>query len=194
MEETSVGKITRKFTVKTLLWFILIDIIIGCIVLVAKAAGFENLADDEVGDALNGLVTGLIVVNILAAICSPLLALRGTKKKCKITSENKKPVFRNIAIVLVVFAIIMGILHGIIKNQIFEMALEDSDISLDDIKEARKDLDEYIKEENLSKADQEILEQFDGLMGLSNVYVFDCITFLVMIPVAYFLVVKKEEA
>ena len=74
------------------------------------------------------------------------------------------------------------------------MALEDSDISLDDVKEARKDLDEYIKEENLSKADQEILEQFDGLMGLSNVYVFDCITFLVMIPVAYFLVVKKEEA
>ena len=62
MEETSVGKITRKFTVKTLLWFILIDIIIGCIVLVVKASGFENLADDEVGDALNGLVTGLIVV------------------------------------------------------------------------------------------------------------------------------------
>ncbi len=194
MEETSVGKITRKFTVKTLLWFILIDIIIGCIVLVVKASGFENLADDEIGDALNGLVTGLIVVNILAAICSPLLALRGTKKKCKITSDNQKPVFRNIAIVLVIFAIIMGILHGIIKNQIFEMALEDSDISLDDVKEARKNLDEYIKEENLSKADQEMLEQFDGLMGLSNVYVFDCIAFLVMIPVTYFLVIKKEEA
>lgn len=194
MEEASVGKITRKFTVKTLLWFILIDIIIGFIFLIAKVSGFENVADDEAIDALNGLVTGLIVVNILAAICSPLLALRGTKKKCKITNENKKPVFRNIAIVLVVFAIIMGILHGIIKNQIFEMALEGSDISLDDIKEARKDLDEYIKEENLSKADQEILEQFDGLMGGSNVYVFDCITFLVMIPVAYLLVVKKEEA
>ena len=187
MEEASVGKITRKFTVKTLLWFVLIDIVIGFIFLIAKVSGFENIADDEAVDALNGLVTGLIVVNILAAICSPLLALRGTKKKCKITSENKKPVFRNIAIVLVVFAIIMGILHGIIKNQIFEMALEDSDISLED-------LDEYIKEENLSEADQEILEQFDGLMGLSNVYVFDCITFLVMIPVAYFLVVKKEEA
>mgnify|MGYP006991754852 FL=1 len=194
MEEASVGKITRKFTLKTLLWFVIIDIVIGFIFLIAKVSGFENIADDEAVDALNGLVTGLIVVNILAAICSPLLALRGTKKKCKITSENKKPVFRNIAIVLVVFAIIMGILHGIIKNQIFEMALEGSDISLDDIKEARKDLDEYIKEENLSKADQEILEQFDGLMGLSNVYVFDCITFLVMIPVAYFLVVKKEEA
>ena len=145
MEEASVGKITRKFTVKTLLWFVLIDIVIGFIFLIAKVSGFENIADDEAVDALNGLVTGLIVVNILAAICSPLLALRGTKKKCKITSENKKPVFRNIAIVLVVFAIIMGILHGIIKNQIFEMALEDSDISLDDVKEARKDLDEYIK-------------------------------------------------
>lgn len=194
MEEASVGKITRKFTLKTLLWFVIIDIVIGFIFLIAKSSGLEGIEDDEMGNAINGIVTGLIVVNILAAICSPLLALRGTKKKCKITSENKKPVFRNIAIVLVVFAIIMGILHGIIKNQIFEMALEGSDISLDDIKEARKDLDEYIKEENLSKADQEILEQFDGLMGLSNVYVFDCITFLVMIPVAYFLVVKKEEA
>lgn len=36
MEEASVGKITRKFTVKTLLWFVLIDIVIGFIFLIAK--------------------------------------------------------------------------------------------------------------------------------------------------------------
>lgn len=194
MEEASVGKITRKFTLKTLLWFILIDIVIGFIVLMVKASGLADVEPDEMGDALNSLITGLVVVNIIAAICSPLLALRGTKKKCKITSENKKTVFRNISIVLIVFALIMGILHGIIKNQIFEIALEDTDITMDDLKEARKDLDEFIKEENLSKDDQTILKQFDDFMGLTNVYVFDCIAFLVMIPVSYYLVVKKEEA
>ncbi len=194
MEEASVGKITRKFTLKTLLWFVLIDIVIGFIFLIVKSSGLEGIEDDEMGNAINGLITGLIVINIISAICSPLLALRGTKKKCKITSDDKKTVFRNISIVLVVFALIMGILHGIIKNQIFEMTLDSLDLTMDDLKEARKDIDKYIEEENLSKDDKEILEQFDGFIGLSNVYVFDCITFLVMIPVAYFLVVKKEEA
>ncbi len=194
MEEASVGKITRKFTLKTLLWFVLIDIVIGFIFLIVKSSGLEGIEDDEMGNAINGLITGLIVINIISAICSPLLALRGTKKKCKITSDNKKTVFRNISIVLVVFALIMGILHGIIKNQIFEMTLDSLDMTMDDLKEAREDYDKYIEEENLSKDDKEILEQFDSFMGLSNVYVFDCITFLVMIPVAYFLVVKKEEA
>ena len=194
MEEASVGKITRKFTLKTLLWFVLIDIVIGFIFLIVKSSGLEGIEDDEMGNAINGLITGLIVINIISAICSPLLALRGTKKKCKITSDNKKTVFRNISIVLVVFALIMGILHGIIKNQIFEMTLDSLDMTMDDLKEAREDYDKYIEEENLSKDDKEILEQFDEFMGLSNVYVFDCITFLVMIPVAYFLVVKKEEA
>ncbi len=194
MEEVNVGKITRKFTLKTLLWFVLIDIVIGFIFLIVKSSGLEGIEDDEMGNAINGLITGLIVINIISAICSPLLALRGTKKKCKITSDNKKTVFRNISIVLVVFALIMGILHGIIKNQILEMTLDSLDMTMDDLKEAREDYDKYIEEENLSKDDKEILEQFDEFMGLSNVYVFDCITFLVMIPVAYFLVVKKEEA
>lgn len=194
MEEASVGKITRKFTVKTLLWFVLIDIIIGFIFLIAKSSGLEGIEDDEMGNAINGIITGLIVINIISAICSPLLALRGTKKKCKITSENKKTVFRNISIVLVVFALIMGILHGIIKNQIFEMTLDSLDLTMDDLKEAREDYDKYIEEENLSKEEEKSIKQFDSFMGLSNVYVFDCITFLVMIPVAYFLVVKKEEA
>lgn len=194
MEEASVGKITRKFTVKTLLWFVLIDIVIGFIFLIAKSSGLEGIEDDEMGNAINGIITGLIVINIISAICSPLLALRGTKKKCKITSENKKTVFRNISIVLVVFALIMGILHGIIKNQIFEMTLDSLDLTMDDLKEAREDYDKYIEEENLSKEEEKSIKQFDSFMGLSNVYVFDCITFLVMIPVAYFLVVKKEEA
>lgn len=194
MEEASVGKITRKFTVKTLLWFVLIDIVIGFIFLIAKSSGLEGIEDDEMGNAINGIITGLIVINIISAICSPLLALRGTKKKCKITSENKKTVFRNISIVLVVFALIMGILHGIIKNQIFEMTLDSLDLTKDDLKEAREDYDKYIEEENLSKDEEKIIKQFDSFMGLSNVYVFDCIAFLVMIPVAYFLVVKKEEA
>lgn len=194
MEEASVGKITRKFTVKTLLWFVLIDIVIGFIFLIAKSSGLERIEDDEMGNAINGIITGLIVINIISAICSPLLALRGTKKKCKITSENKKTAFRNISIVLVVFALIMGILHGIIKNQIFEMTLDSLDLTMDDLKEAREDYDKYIEEENLSKEEEKIIKQFDSFMGLSNVYVFDCITFLVMIPVAYFLVVKKEEA
>lgn len=194
MEEASVGKITRKFTVKTLLWFVLIDIVIGFIFLIAKSSGLEGIEDDEMGNAINGIITGLIVINIISAICSPLLALRGTKKKCKITSENKKTVFRNISIVLVVFALIMGILHGIIKNQIFEMTLDSLDLTMDELKEAREDYDKYIEEENLSKEEEKSIKQFDSFMGLSNVYVFDCIIFLVMIPVAYLLVVKKEEA
>ena len=56
MEEASVGKITRKFTVTTLLWFVLIDIVIGFIFLIAKSSGLEGIEDDEMGNAINGII------------------------------------------------------------------------------------------------------------------------------------------
>lgn len=196
MEEKSIGKITFKFIYKLILWLILLDVIIGIGFLMFQASGFEKLTDDvnDLGKALNGMVTGLVIINVLATVLSTLLATKKIKKKYKITEENKKAIFRNITIVLIIFAVLVGLVHSTIKNFIFDIASEGSDMTMEEVKEAAEDIEKYIEEtEDLTDEDFEIIQIFTDFMGLADVYVYDCLAFIVMIPVEYFLIVKKKE-
>ena len=114
------------------------------------------------------------------------MATRGVKKKCAITEENKKGFFISVAVVLVIMAVLMGAIHGAIKNYIVDTSLEDSDMTMEELKEARKDIQEYLDE-------REMVEFLDDFLKLANIYVFDCLVFIVMIPVEYMLISKKKE-
>ena len=93
MEEASIGKIVKRFVVKLILWFLLIDIIIGGVILFVNVAGWAEIDENdigEMGDAISSFMNIIIVVNIVAIVGSTLLATRSAKKKYKITEENKK--------------------------------------------------------------------------------------------------------
>ena len=177
MEEKSLAKMTIKFITKIVLWFIVIDLIIGFAVLMMFATQTEEIGNDyvELSRAIKGLVTKLIIVNIAAGIIPALLATRGVKKKCAITEENKKGFFISVAVVLVIMAVLMGAIHGAIKNYIVDTSLEDSD------------------DKSISKDEREMVEFLDDFLKLANIYVFDCLVFIVMIPVEYMLISKKKE-
>lgn len=83
MEETKPGKFIKRFTIKLILWFLLIDIVIGGIILVANVSGWGEIGDTDyeaAGDAIKSFLNSIIVVNIVAIVASPLLALRSAKK------------------------------------------------------------------------------------------------------------------
>jgi len=190
MEEKSLAKMTIKFITKIVLWFIVIDLIIGFAVLMMFATQTEEIGNDyvELSRAIKGLVTKLIIVNIAAGIIPALL-----KKKCAITEENKKGFFISVAVVLVIMAVLMGAIHGAIKNYIVDTSLEDSDMTMEELKEARKDIQEYLDDKSISKDEREMVEFLDDFLKLANIYVFDCLVFIVMIPVEYMLISKKKE-
>ena len=159
MEEKSLAKMTIKFITKIVLWFIVIDLIIGFAVLMMFATQTEEIGNDyvELSRAIKGLVTKLIIVNIAAGIIPALLATRGVKKKCAITEENKKGFFISVAVVLVIMAVLMGAIHGAIKNYIVDTSLEDSDMTMEELKEARKDIQEYLDDKSISKDEREMV-------------------------------------
>ncbi len=197
MEEESVGKIVRRFVIKLILWFLLIDVVIGGVVLFANVSGWADIDEndfDEMGNAINSFMNSIIIVNIVAIVGSTLLATRSTKKKYKITEENKKSVFKGMAITLVIIAVIMGAIHIGIKNMITSLILEDMDgLEWSDVKEALKDIEKYVEDENLTKAEEEAIEMVDGFYGKLNIYSMDWLIFAVMIGAEYFLIVKKEQ-
>lgn len=195
MEEKSLAKMTTKFIVKLVLWFVVIDLILGFAVLMMFATQTEEIGNDyvELSRAVKGLVIKLIVVNIAAGVIPALLATRGVKKKCAITEENKKGFFISVAVVLVIMAVLMGTIHGAIKNYIVDTSLEDSDMTMEELKEARKDIKEYLDDKSISKDDREMVGFLDDFLNLANIYVFDCLVFIVMIPVEYMLISKKKE-
>ena len=159
---------TIKFITKIVLWFIVIDLIIGFAVLMMFATQTEEIGNDyvELSRAIKGLVTKLIIVNIAAGI---------------------------IPAVLVIMAVLMGAIHGAIKNYIVDTSLEDSDMTMEELKEARKDIQEYLDDKSISKDEREMVEFLDDFLKLANIYVFDCLVFIVMIPVEYMLISKKKE-
>jgi len=197
MEEESVGKIVRRFVIKLILWFLLIDVVIGGVVLFANVSGWADIDEndfDEMGNAINSFMNSIIIVNIVAIAGSTLLATRSTKKKYKITEENKKSVFKGIAITLVIMAVIMGAIHIGIKNMITSLILEDMDgLEWSDVKEALKDIEKYVEDENLTKTEEEAIEMVDSFYGKINIYSMDWLIFAVMIGVEYFFIVKKEQ-
>ena len=90
-------------------------------------------------------------------------------------------------------AVLMGAIHGAIKNYIVDTSLEDSDMTMEELKEARKDIQEYLDDKSISKDEREMVEFLDDFLKLANIYVFDCLVFIVMIPVEYMLISKKKE-
>ena len=196
MEEKSLAKMTTKFIVKLVLWFVVIDLILGFAVLMMFATQTEEIGNDyvELSRAVKGLVIKLIVVNIAAGVIPALLATRGVKKKCAITEENKKGFFISVAVVLVIMAVLMGTIHGAIKNYIVDTSLEDSNMTMEELKEARKHIEEFLDDKSASEEDKEIVKFLDDFLNLANIYVFDCLVFVVMIPIEYILISKKREA
>lgn len=195
MEEKSLAKMTIKFIIKLILWFVVIDLILGFAVLMMFATKTEEIGNDyiELSREIKGLVTKLIIVNIAAGIIPALLATRGIKKKCVINDENKKGFFISVAVVLIIMSVLMGAIHGAIKNYIADTSLEDSNMTMEELKEARKDIQEYLDDKSISKEDREMVEFLDDFLNLANIYVFDCLVFIVMIPVEYMLISKKKE-
>lgn len=195
MEEKSLAKMTIKFIIKLILWFVVIDLILGFAVLMMFATKTEEIGNDyiELSREIKGLVTKLIIVNIAAGIIPALLATRGVKKKCVINDENKKGFFISVAVVLIIMSVLMGAIHGAIKNYIADTSLEDSNMTMEELKEARKDIQEYLDDKSISKEDREMVEFLDDFLNLANIYVFDCLVFIVMIPVEYMLISKKKE-
>lgn len=199
MEENNAGKFVKRFTIKLILWFLLIDIIIGGIVLVANVSGWENIDDDayqEMGNAIKTFLNSIIAVNIVAIVASPLLALRSAKKKYKVTEENKKSIFKGIVIATVILAVIMAAAHMAIKNVIIEAITEDSDLEWSDVKEAVKDSEEFLKENDLGMAQDDLealVDMVKVFYGRVNIYGMIWIVFVAMIGVEYVLVVKKEQ-
>lgn len=196
MEEASVGKIVKRFVIKLILWFLLIDIVIGGIILFSNVSGWAEIDENdigEMGDAISSFMNIIIVVNIAAIVGSTLLATRSTKKKYKITEENKKSVFKGFTIAMVVLAIIMGVIHLGVKNVVVTAIMEDTDMEWSDVKEALKDIEKYVEDESLTKTEEEMVEMVDSFYGKLNIYGVDWLVFAVMIGVEYVLIVRKEQ-
>ena len=192
MEEVSVGKITRKFIFKVLIWFLVIDLIAGFIAIMVFGSKADSISNDVVDmvTAVNGFIKGLIAINVIACVVSTLLATRKIKKKFVINGENKKQVFRNIAIVLTVMAVLLIGVHAGIKGTIFEKGLESSNLTEKEIKEGLDEGEEFLEDLDIDTDDIKLLKQF---LTLSDIYVLDGLVFVVLIGCEYFLIIKKTE-
>lgn len=190
MKEASLGKITRKFFFKVLIWFLVINIIVGIAVIAASADKLDSTRDLDTVIAVNGLIKSLVIVNIVACVLAPLLATRKIKKKFIINEENKKKVFRNAAIVLCILAALLIGTHAAIKAAIFKEALKSEKVTEKEVKEGLKDLEEFADEYGFNDEEAEELSRF---MKLADVYVWDGLAFIVMIGCEYFLIVMREQ-
>ncbi len=188
--DNSTSKFTRRFVIKFIIWFLLFTIISTIGVVMVFAGSLENIDDEvsEIAGALNGLIIGLVVADLVVAFLATKLSIKGALKKVEVTAENKGALIKNAAIVLGIFAILVCSLHMGIKDGIIEMASEDSDI---DIEELAEDLDEYVEEHDLSDEEEEEVEAFLDFMKMTNLYVFDSLFLVLMIPVAKKTIDKK---
>ena len=173
MEQESVGKITKKFVVKLVLFFLLIDIVVGFIAIMIFSGKVSSVSESDIVEqykVLNSFLRALILVNILAAVIPTLLATKTIKSKYVINQDNNKEVFRNIAIVLVIMAIIFVGIHKGIKGAIFDAALEDSKWTEEKIKDGLDDVEKLAKEMGIDTDEIKPIRKF---FSLTNVYVWD---------------------
>lgn len=193
MKEANVGKITTKFVVKLVIWFLLLYIVTGVIALTSFATGIEGADNDEMvlAEALNGFMVKLIIANIVTIILSVLLATRKIKKKFIINNENSKNIAKNIMIVLIVMTLVVAGIHMAVKTYVMDYAAEEADI--DDVDEMVKDTEAYAEKMGLDMSEIEFWEEFKSFLTKTNVFAFDSVAFLVMIPVTRSMIVKKEE-
>lgn len=192
MKEASVGKITRKFVVKLVIWFVLLYIVLGVAVISSFASEVENINDEVlIGESLNGFMIKFIVGNVVAIILSVLLATRKIKKKFVINSDNNKQIVKNIMITLIVMTILVIGIHAAIKAAVIDFAAEAADI--DDVDEFIDDTEAYAEKIGLDTSEIKIWEQFTSFIDKTKIFMFDSIAFLVMIPVTKSMIVKNEN-
>lgn len=192
MGKQGTGKITRKFVIKLILWFLLFDIILGGIIFVTSLSGFEGQSDDiETIRMFNSLLIKLVLINIASVIVSTLLATRSIKKKCEITDENKKSIFRNISIVLVIMFVLTTMSHNFIVNNVMDGDEHNIETMKQDLKEVNYYMEEY--DETLPSYYEEGLQQVENFLTLINVYSYDFIVFVIMIPIEYLLIVNNKK-
>ena len=194
MKEASTGKITSSYIIRFILWFILFQIIALIIAFAASASAAESISStssvSEMSDFLKGFVQTLAIADIVAIIISVLLATRGIKKKFSITNENRKKILINITIFLIIMTVLSVLSHNAIVSLVYDEATKDSDINIEELKE---DVDTYVEEHDLTSEEEEIVEMFSDILGLGTLYTFDGLAFLVMIPVEFLLIKKKEN-
>lgn len=188
--DKSVSKITRKFVVKFIIWFLIFTVISTLGVVFMFANSLENVEEDvsEIVGVLNGLIIGLAVADFIVAFLTTKLSLRGATRKIEITNDNKKNVVKNISIVLCVFAILVCLLHTGIKVTLYNIVSEEANTDIEELAEEVEDLDEKY---DLTDDEIEEVEAFVGFMKMANIYVFDGLFMLIMIPVAKKSIEKK---
>lgn len=188
--DKSVSKITTKFVIKFLIWLALFTIIGTTVSFFIFGSGISEVEDDFEAsmDAFRGFVWGLVVIDVVVAFLATKLALGGAVKKVGVTAENKDKVVKNIAIVLIIFTILVGLLHNGVVNLLFDIVEEENGMDVEEIKDG---LDDYIEDHDLTESEEEEVEAFYDIMKLSKLYVFDCLAILIMIPVEKKLVDKK---
>ena len=188
--DKSASKIAIKFAIKFLIWFIIFTIISTIGVIMVFASSIENVENslEEMASALNTLVIGLVIADLVVAFLATKLSVKGATKKIEVTAENKSKVIQKIAIVLGIFAILVCALHLGIKDFILTTAGEESDI---DIEELAEETEEFIEDNDLLEDEEEELEAFLGFIKMTNLYVFDSLFLILMIPVAKVYIDKK---
>lgn len=192
MEEVSLGKITRKYFFKMLIWMLLIDIIFVVAALGTFSSKFEEASNSFIEGVrtLNSLVTCLIIINVIACVVPPLMATRKIKKKYVINDDNKKKVFRNVAIILCIMAVIFIGIHIGIKSAIYEPAMKSTEVTEKEVKEELKDIEEFAEDFDIEIEEVDEIKKF---FTLADIYVIDGLVLIAMIGVEYFLIVKKGQ-
>lgn len=193
-KEFSLKKATTSFAVRFVIFCIIFMVIGTIIALVMWATSFDTNSDDyeEIFDSINGLAWKLVIVDVIVALLSTLIATKASTKKFKITEADSRLLKRNIAIVLVVVAIIIFVVHIIIVNTINFMALEDS--GAESLLEIIEEADDYVSDFGYAADEvEELNDMLKSLQTSERIYEFSAIIYLVMIPVSFILVKKKIE-
>ena len=207
MEEIGTGKAVAKFTLKFILWTILFFIIGAIIVGVISGTSIVKVAESDMDDiadveemfhAIDGLVYGLIIVAFVATLLATKLSIGGVAKKGKITTENRPKIMKGIAIVLIVMAILVIVVHGLLVNTINSFIMKEVE-GYSSLQELVKDADdnrEEIAEIFDIRGESELEDSIDLLKGFvrtETIYQFSGLIYVVMIPLAYVFLKKKEQ-
>jgi len=208
MEEIGTGKAIAKFTLKFILWTVLFLIIGGIIVGVISGTSIVKVADSDMDDiadveemfhAIDGLVYGLIIVAFIATLLATKLAIGGVTKKGKITSGNRPKIMKGIAIVLIVIAILVTVIHCMLVNLINSYIMKEVKdySSLSELVKDADDSREEIADIFDIRTESELEDSIDLLKGFvrtENIYQFSGLIYVVMIPIAHVFLKKKEQS
>ncbi len=209
--DKSVSKVTRKFVIRFIIWFLILAVVstIG-VTMVWALISYENIDGDDIEEVmqmLTGLMRGLLISDFIVAFLVTKLSIKGALKKVEVTSENKGSIIKNISIALIIFAILICGVHYKIRLEFFGVVDSDFDIEdikefeeevaelEDDLEESEEELEELLEEYDLyygsSKMVVEMTEEFLKFWDMAKLYIFDGLFLLIMIPVAKKAIDKK---